>query len=149
MVLYRRSNDVVARLDETEEGEIITFSAAGCEDDFRFAAVQHVGDAGTGALHSSASLLAGLMNGRGVAKAFEHPRAHGLKYLGQERRCGIGVHVNASHNTQFTPIEGGSKWLNWMGPGYSQAAGQALKLSCAGVLSAYAADVEALQVHPF
>ena len=38
-----------------------------------------------------------MVDGRGVAEVLPEIRAHGLEHLGQNRRCGVIVEVNAMH----------------------------------------------------
>ena len=83
--------------DGSEEGEIVALGSAGGEDDLGGAAVEQAGDGVAGVVDGGAGELAVLMDGAGVAEVLDPEWAHGLEDLGQERRGGVRVHVDAVH----------------------------------------------------
>jgi hypothetical protein len=82
-----------------EEGEVVAFCAAGGEDDLGGAAVEEAGDLVAGVVDGGAGELTLLMDGAGVAVVLEEEGTHGLEDLREERRCGVGVHVDSAHGS--------------------------------------------------
>ncbi len=101
MMLDRGRDEVIARPQDAEDRGVVAFRAAGGKDDFGGAAVQERGDLLAGMLDGGAGTLAEVVDGGGVAEGFDEERPHGLKHLGEQRRGGIGVHVNAAHRASF------------------------------------------------
>ncbi len=90
-------DEVVAGTQDAEDGGVIALSAAGGEDDLGGAAVQQSGNLHAGVLDGGAGALAEMVDGGGVAEGFDEERPHGLEHLGEQRRGGVGVHVDAAH----------------------------------------------------
>ncbi len=100
VVFHCRGDDVVARLHQAEQSQVVAFGAAAGEDDLRRTAVQQLGDLLTRLLDGRARLLSLLMNGGRVAKLLEEVGAHRLKHLGRERRSGVVIEIDAMHNSR-------------------------------------------------
>jgi hypothetical protein len=63
-----------------------------------------------------AGVLAVLMDGAGVAEVLDPERAHGLEDLWQERRGGVGVHVDTLHYIILHSLvtnDGAGDWEVW------------------------------------
>ena len=95
VVLDGGGDEVLARLDSAEEGEVVGFCASGGEDDLLGLRVEEAGYGGAGVVDGGAGSLAGLVDGGGVAEVLKVPGAHGLEDLGEERGGGVGVEVDA------------------------------------------------------
>ena len=93
-------------MQDAEEGEVVALGAAGGEDDLGGAAAEQRGDLLAGALDGGAGVLALLMDGAGVAELLDPEGTHGVEDLGEQRRGGVRVHVDAAHSFKFTPVGG-------------------------------------------
>ena len=82
---------------DSEDGEIIALRSSTGEDDLGRPAIQEAGNGFTGAFDRGAGLLPVAMHAAGVAELLFHGGAHGFPHLRQQRRGGVGVHVNAVH----------------------------------------------------
>src|SRR5215469_16644533 len=101
-MLQLRGNDVIARSNQAEDGEVVSLRTATGEDYFRRPAAQQLGYRFPGALHRCPRMLSLAVNGRRVAKLLIEIRTHRLKHLRQKRRGGIAVEVHAVHRTILT-----------------------------------------------
>ena len=90
-------DEVIAGAQDAEDGGIVALRAAGGENDFGGAAMEERGDLFAGVLDGGAGALAEVVDGGGVAEGLDEKRPHGLKHLGEQRRGGVGVHVDAAH----------------------------------------------------
>ena len=86
-----------ARLRQTEDGEVISFSAAAGEYDFRSAAAQKFRNRFTRPLHGGPRLLPMMMDGRRVPKMLAEVGPHGLKNFGENGGAGVIVEIDALH----------------------------------------------------
>ena len=96
-MLYRRGDDVIVRLHQAKQRQVVAFGAAAGENDLRGTAVQQLGNLLTRVLDRGARLLSLLVDGRRVAEPLEEVRTHRLKHLGQKRRRGVVVEIDAVH----------------------------------------------------
>src|ERR1039457_987331 len=92
-MLHGRGDDVIARLHQAKQRQIVALGAAAGEDDLRRTAVQQLGNLLARVLHGGARLLSLLMNGRRVAKLLEEVGTHGLKHFGDRK----STRLNSSH----------------------------------------------------
>jgi len=60
---------------------------------------QEAGDAVASVVNGCAGKLALLVDRAGVAVVLEKERAHGLEDFGEQRRGGVGVHVDSAHGS--------------------------------------------------
>ena len=88
-------------LQDAEEGEVVALGAAGGEDDLGGAAVEQRGDLLAGVLDGGAGVLALLVDGAGVAEVLDPEGTHGVEDLGEQRRGGVGVHVDPAHGSSL------------------------------------------------
>ena len=96
-VLDGGGDEVVAGAQEAEDGGVVALGAAGVEDDLRLAAVEEGGEDFAGMVDGGAGTLAVEMDGGGVAEVLDPEGTHGLDDVVQERRGGVGVHVDTAH----------------------------------------------------
>src|ERR1700678_548012 len=89
--------DVISRLDEPEECQVVTLGAAAGEHYFCRAAVQQLCNAFPRVIHRRMSLLALLVNRRCIAKPLKKMRTHRLKYFRQKRGGSVVVEIHAPH----------------------------------------------------
>src|ERR1700678_3091932 len=89
--------DVISRLDEPEECQVVTLGAAAGEHYFGRAAVQQLCNAFPRVIHRRMSLLALLVNRRCIAKPLKKMRTHRLKYFRQKRGGSVVVEIPAPH----------------------------------------------------
>ena len=107
-MLDGRSDDVIARLGQSEDRQVVGFGAAAGEDDLRRAASQQRRHRLARALHRRPRLLSVMMDGGGVPEVLAEVRLHGLKDLGQHGRGGVIVEIDAAHGgTVFYAVYGG------------------------------------------
>ena len=97
MMLNRRGDEVIARLHQAKQRQVVALGAAAGEDDLRRTAVQQLGNLLARVLHRRARLLSLLMNGRRVAELLEEVGTHGLKHFGKKRSGGVVVEVDPMH----------------------------------------------------
>jgi hypothetical protein len=113
MMLDGRSNDVITRLRQPEEREVVAFRAAAGKDDFRRLATQQASNRFPCALHRSPCLLSMMMDGRRVAKVLAEVRAHSLENLGQHGSGRVIVEVNPPHRYLYCTVwRGGERVLH-------------------------------------
>ena len=96
-------DEVVAWVQDSEEGEVVALGASGGEDDLGGAAVEEAGDGLAGVVDGGAGVLTLLMDGAGVAELLDPEGTHGVEDLGEQRGGGVGVHVDPAHSFKFTP----------------------------------------------
>src|ERR1019366_2797505 len=96
-MLDGRGDDVIARLQQAKQRQVVALGAAAGEDDLRRTAVQQLRNLLARVLHSGARLLSLLMNGRGVAELLEEVGTHGLKHFRKKRSGGVVVEVDPMH----------------------------------------------------
>ena len=97
MMLNRGGDDVIARLHQAEQGQVVAFGAAAGEDYLGSATVQQLGNMFARALDRRPCLLSLLMNGRGVPELLEEVGTHRLKHFGQKRAGGVVVEIHPAH----------------------------------------------------
>ena len=68
-------------VEDSEEGEVVAFGAAGGEDDLGGEAVEEAGDGLAGAFDGGAGVAARLMDGAGVAEVLDPEGTHGVEDL--------------------------------------------------------------------
>ncbi len=61
--------------------------------------MEEAGDGVAGVVDGGAGVLAVLVDGAGVAEVLDPEGTHGLEDLGEERRGGVGVHVDTLHGS--------------------------------------------------
>src|ERR1035441_1528406 len=83
-MLHGRGDDVIARLHQAKQRQVVALGAPAGENNLRRTAVQQLGNLLARVLHGGASLLSLLMNGRRVAELLEEVGAHGLKHFRSE-----------------------------------------------------------------
>jgi len=91
------SYEVVAGMEQAEDGGVVAFGAAGIEDYLGVVTVEEARHGLAGAVNGSAGPLARLVDGGGIAKVLDPIRAHGLHHLGQQGCGGIRVHIDSGH----------------------------------------------------
>src|ERR1039458_5182483 len=97
-MLYGRGNDVIARLHQAKQRQVVALGAAAGEDDLRRAAVQQLRNLLARVLHRRARLLSLLMNGRRVAELLKEVGTHGLKHFRKKRSSGVVIEVDPLHS---------------------------------------------------
>src|SRR5262249_19548145 len=97
VVFHGRGNDVVARLCQAEDSKIVAFGPTAGEDDFGRTASQERGYTLPGIFYRSAGVLAVMVDGRRIPELRAVKRPHRFEHLGQQRRRGVVVHVDAAH----------------------------------------------------
>ncbi len=85
------------RLKDSEQRQVVALRATGGEDHLRRAAAEERRDRLAGVVDGGAGMLALLMDGAGVAEVLDPERAHRVEDLGEQRRGGVRVHVDAAH----------------------------------------------------
>jgi len=103
VVLDGGGDEVVAGVEDAEEGEVVAFGAAGGEDDLGGAATEEASDGLAGVVDGGACVLALLVDGAGVAEVLEEEGTHGVEDLGEQGGGGVRVHVDALHGFKSTP----------------------------------------------
>src|SRR5664280_2411486 len=96
-MLHGRGDDVIARLHQAKQRQVVALSASAGEDDLRRTAVQQFRNLLARMLYRGARLLSLLMNGRCIAELLEEVGTHGLKHFGKKRRGGVVVEVDPLH----------------------------------------------------
>ncbi len=91
-------DEVIARLDDARDRQIVGLRAPAGKDDFASAATQKAGHLLPRALHGSPRPLAVKMNRRCIAKVLTKKRPHGRQHLGQKRGGGIVIEIDAAHH---------------------------------------------------
>ena len=98
-VLNRSGNEMIAGMQQAEDGCVVAFGAAGVEDHFCVVAVEKFGHDGARAVHGGVRLLAVEVNRGGVAEMLHPVWPHGLHHLRQQRCSGIGIHIDSLHRS--------------------------------------------------
>ncbi len=94
-VLDGGGDEVIAAMQKAVEGRVVPFGAAGVEYHFGVMALEELGNGLAGSFDGGAGLLAVEMD-RGCVAEMLHPiRTHGLDDLREQRRGGVGVHIDA------------------------------------------------------
>src|SRR5205809_2386507 len=93
-MLDGRRDDVIAGLCQTwlcqtEDGEVVSFSAAAGKYDFRSAATQKIRNRFARALHGGTRFLPMMMDGRRVPEMLTEVGPHGLENLGVDGRARV------------------------------------------------------------
>src|ERR1035441_10700614 len=96
-MLDGRGDDLIARLHQAKQRQVVALGSAAGEDDLRRTAVQQLRNLLTCVLHCRACLLSLLVNGRRVAEPLEEVGTHGLKHFGKKRSGGVVVEVDPMH----------------------------------------------------
>src|ERR1039458_7137616 len=105
-MLDGRGDDVIARLHQAKQRQVVALGAAAGEDDLRRTAVQQLRNLLARMLHRRARLLSLLMNGRCVSELLEEVGTHGLKDFGKKRSGGVVVEVDSRSEARRVGGEG-------------------------------------------
>src|SRR6266478_586695 len=102
MMLDGRRDDVIAGLCQTwlcqtEDGEVVSFSAAAGEYDFRSAAAQKIRNRFARPLHGDPRFLSMMMDGRRVPEMLTEVGPHPLENLGEDVRARVIVEIDSVH----------------------------------------------------
>ena len=105
-MLDGRRDDVIAGLCQTwlcqtEDGEVVSFSAAAGKYYFRSAATQKIRNRFARALHSGTRFLPMMMDGRRVPEMLGEVGPHGLENLGEDGRARVIVEIDPTHEYIF------------------------------------------------
>ena len=91
VMLDGRSDDMIARLGESEDRKVVAFGATAGEDNFRRPATQQFGDRLACPLHGRPRLLSMMVDGRSVAEVLGKVGTHCLQDLGKHGRSRVIV----------------------------------------------------------
>src|SRR5207249_9204851 len=102
-MLDGRRDDVIAGLCQTwlcqtEDGEVVSFSAAAGKYDFRSAATQKIRNRFARALHGGTRFLPMMMDGRRVPEMLTEVGPHGLENFGENGGAGVIVEIDSAHD---------------------------------------------------
>src|SRR2546425_4727976 len=105
-MLDGRRDDVIAGLCQTwlcqtEDGEVVSFSAAAGKYDFRSAATQKIRNRFARALHGGPRFLPMMMDGRRVPEMLTEVGTHGVENLGENGGAGVIVEIDPTHEYIF------------------------------------------------
>src|SRR5215469_5473793 len=96
-MLDARSNHMVTRSNQPCNSEVVALGSTASENHLGSIAPEQLRDGLARTLNRRPRILSMVMDGRGIAKTLAKPGAHSLKHLGQDRRGGVVVEVNAVH----------------------------------------------------
>ena len=105
-MLDGRRDDVIAGLCQTwlcqtEDGEVVSFSAAAGKYDFRSAATQKIRNRFARAFDGGPRLLPMMMDRRRVPEMLAEVRPHGLQNFGEDGRGRVVVEIDSAHQSIF------------------------------------------------
>src|SRR6476646_5448526 len=110
MMLDGGADDMLSRLGEAENREVVGFGAAAGEDNLGRAAPQQSGNGLARALHRHSRLLSMMMERRRVPEMLPEVSLHGLKDRGQHGSGGVVVEIDMAHGySRFYAVSWGAE----------------------------------------
>jgi hypothetical protein len=102
-MLNGRGDEVIARVEQAEDGGVVALGAPGVENDLSVMAIEKLSQDRAGAINGLARLLPVQVDGRSVAEVLEPIGTHGLDHLRKQRGGGVCIHIHSAHIGNLLP----------------------------------------------